>query len=355
MAFDLYTHEEIYGVLSEVVPFKQQILPHFGTQLNFDTEVIDFDKISDDLRISIYVAPEASARATYERGYSTKKYTAPYTKQKESVNTKKLWKRAAGEAINNFGSPAEKYRAALLQTAVDMRTRHMRFMEVQASKLILAGSYTAVSELYPNPVIIDFERSANNAYNFTTLNANGGVGKRAWGSTGGTTTVSPIADIEEFLDACQEHIETLYISEDAWAELKKDTNFKTLIDVTVRQATSLSVELGPKQGTIQGLKYRGNLVSNNCEIYTYTGTYQDPTTGTITRYFPLGYVIGLPSSSFGTIAYGAIQHGEAEYQPFEMFWNMWMEPEFGIPYIQMQSAPMLVHTKINSTFAHKVM
>lgn len=355
MAFDIFSHEEIYGVLSEVVPFKPQLMQHFGNQLNFDTEVIDFDKISDDLRVSIYVDPALSARATYERGYSTKKYTAPYTKQKESVNTKRLWKRAAGEPINNFKSPAEKYRAALLQAAVDMRTRHLRFMEVQASKLLIAGQYTAVSELYPAPVVIDYERNSNNAYNFTTLNANGGVGKRAWGSTGGTKPVSPIADLEEFLDACQEQIEVMYISEDAWAEVKKDTTFNKLIDTTVRQATSLSVELGPKQGTIQGLKYRGNLVSNNTEIWTYAGTYQDPTSGTITRFFPLGYVIGVPSSTFGTVAYGAIQHGGAEYQSFDIFWNMWMEEEFGIPYIQMQSAPMLVHTKINSTFAHKVM
>lgn len=354
MAFTIYDHKEISGILSEIVPFQHQLLNHFGNVMNFDTETIDFDKIDDDLRVAIYVDPAMSARAMREQGFSTKTYRAPYTKQKNSVTPENFRKRKAGEAINNFASPAQRYQAALIDKAVKMRTHHMRLLEVAASKLILAGSYTAQSDLHPNPITIDFERKAANNYNFATLNANGGVGKRVWGSTGGTATVSPVADLEEFLDSCQEHIETIYMSDNAWKEFRKDTAFQDAVDTTVRNATVSIFEQMPKQGTIQGLKYRGMLASNGTAIWTFNGTYKDPTTGTITKYIPDGYVVGLPSSSFGTIAYGAIQHGEAGYQSVDMFWNNWFDPEFGVPYIQLQSAPMLVHTKINSTFAHKV-
>lgn len=354
MAFTIYDHKEISGILSEIVPFQHQLLNHFGNVMNFDTETIDFDKVDDDLRVSIYVAPELSARSARLQGFSTKTFRAPYTKQKESVTPENFRKRRAGEPINNFPSPAARYQAALVEKAVAMRTRHSRLLEVAASKLILAGSYTAQSELHPTPITIDFERKAENGYNFATLNANGGVGKRVWGSTGGTATVSPVADLQEFLDNCQEHIETIYMSDNAWAEFRKDPAFQDAIDTTVRNMSTSVFEQMPVQGTIQGLKYRGTLASNGTAIWTYNGKYKDPTTGTITKYIPDGYVIGLPSSSFGTIAYGAIQHGEAGYQSVDMFWNNWFEEEFGVPYIQMQSAPMLIHTKINSTFAHKV-
>ena len=354
MPFTIYDHKEISGVLSEVVPFKHQLLQHFGSVMNFDTLTIDFDKISDDLRVAIYVDPALSAKNLRERGFSTKTYTAPYTKQKAGITVENIYKRAAGEPINSFGSPAEKYAAALLSKAVTMRTLQRRLLELTASQLLLAGTYTAVSELYPTPVIVDFERNAGNTMNFATLNANGGVGKRVWGSTGGTATVSPVDDIEEFLNLCQEHIEVIYMSDNAWKQFQLDPKFDKAMSTIYRNVSDSSFEIMPSQGTVQGLKVRGILASNGTVILTYNGTYQHPTTGTITKYIPDGYVVGVPSSAFGTVAYGAIQHGEAGYQSVDEFWNMWMDEEFGIPYLQFQSAPMLVHTKINSTFAVKV-
>ncbi len=354
MSFTIYDHKEISGVLSELVPFQHELLTHFGNVINFNTPTIDFDAISDDLRVAIYVDPALSARNLRERGFSTKTYTAPYTKQKAGITPSNIYKRAAGEPINNFGSPAEKYAATLLQKAVSMRLFQQRLLELTASQLLLAGTYTATSDLYPTPVVVDFERKASNTVNFATLNANGGTGKRVWGSTGGTATVSPVADVEEFLDLCQEHIETIYMSNDAWAQFKADPAFSRAMTTTIRNESTPNFEVMPKQGTIQGLKIRGTLASNGTVIKTFNGVYQHPTTGTITKYIPDGYMIGVPSSQFGTIAYGAIQHGEAGYQSVDEFWNMWVDPEFGVPYLQFQSAPMLVHTKINSTFAVKV-
>jgi hypothetical protein len=354
MAFTLYDHREISGVLSEIVPFEHQLLKHFGNVMNFDTETIDFDKISDDLRVAIYVDPAMSAKNLRERGFSTKTYIAPYTKQKASITPANIWKRAAGEPINSFASPTEKYNATLIQKATTMRTLQRRLLELTASQLLLAGTYTASSELYPQPVTVDFERDAGNTLNFATLNANGGTGKRVWGSTGGTATVSPVNDIEEFLGFCQEQIETIYMSDNAWAQFKADPAFEKSIDTTYRNLTAANYERFPQQANIQGLKFRGTLASNGTTIITFNGTYQHPTSGAITKYIPDGYVVGVPSASYGTIAYGAIQHGEAGYQSVDEFWNMWMDEEFGVPYLQFQSAPMLVHTKINSTFAVKV-
>lgn len=354
MPFDIYSHKEISAVLSEVVPYQPQLITHFGNVINFDTETIDFDKIDDDLRVSIYVDPKVSAKQMREQGFSTKTYRAPYTKQKASVTSENLWKRSAGEPINNFASPSQKYLATLVAKADKMRTQHARLLEVAASELLLNGTYTASSDLYPTPVVIDFERKASNSLNFATLNANGGTGKRVWGSTGGTATVSPVADLEEFLDNCQEHVDTIYMSDNAWKQFQLDPKFEKAVDTTVRNASQSIFEVMPKQGTIQGLKYRGMLASNGTAIWTYNGTYKHPVSGVITKYIPDGYVLGVPSSAFGTVAYGAIQHGEAGYQSVDMFWNMWMDEEFGVPYIQMQSAPMLIHTKINSTFGIKV-
>jgi len=353
-AFTIYDHAEIQGVLSEIIPFQAQLGKHFGQVMNFETENINFDKIFNDLRVSIYVDPALSAKPSKNRGFATTSYTAPYTKQKEIIDVNEIYHRVAGEKINQFASPSQKFAYQLLRKADTMRTKHARRIELDQAALLLAGKYTAVSELYPTPNIIDFERKAVNTRDFTTEVRNGGAGLGAWDATGGSATVSPWADIDYFLSNCQEHIEVLYIQNTPWKYLVKDPDFKAALSTIVRNRSELSVELSPFQASIQGLKFRGELASNGTLIYTYNGLYQDPITGVNTQYIPDNYILGVPSSAFGTVAYGAIQHGAAGYQSVDMFWNMWQDEEFGTPYIQMQSAPLLVHQKINSTFAAKV-
>jgi hypothetical protein len=264
-----------------------------------------------------------------------------------------LRKRKAGQPFNVNNSPLAAYNEALIMTGTDFLNRHNRLKELAAAQLLAFGTYTATSERYPEPVVIDLGRKAALSADYTTLNRNGGAGKGAWDATGGTATVSPMADFEEWFDQCQEPIQTVYMSNKSWALLKADPAFKDSIDMNIRNLTAANYELFPQQGTVNGLKYRGTMTSNGTNIFTYTGTYED-IDGVTKAYLPDGYVIGIPASEHGVIAHGAIEHGAAGYQAYEEFWNNWFEDEFGVPYIQMQSAPLLLHTKINSTFGIKV-
>jgi hypothetical protein len=179
---------------------------------------------------------------------------------------------------------------------------------------------------------------------------------RAWTAANITAgTATPVADLQAMLDAAYEPLSKFYVSESAWQALLLDPVFaKNILTTIVAPSSMLMAELLPKQQSKEGLKLRGTIAG--IPIWTYTAAYQatNQAGAATTKFLPDGWVIGVPQAGYGVQAYGAIQHGLADFSSSEMFWNSWTEEEFGTPWIQAQSAPIFLHTKINSTTAWKV-
>lgn len=363
-----YELDEISGVLSDRDhPTPSELQSNFGVTQLFDTETIDLDKVSPDLRIGIFVAPDQQAKPSTLRGYQTKVFYPGYWKDKSTVDFRNIRKRRVGEPLNGSLTSGGKIRLAIQDHMELMEDKRTRLLEWISAQLLLFGQYTATSERHP-PVLIDMERNvvtdaaglnggnANQA-DLTVIDDNGGAGKRAWDATTPTVPNSPVNDLNEMLRAAWEPIRKIYISDDAWSELIKDPDFDTLISTQVTTMTSFDVDLLPSQQSKEGLKLRGIIGIQRIPIWTYNATYQATTAAitVLTKFIPDGYVIMVPDSSFGVQAYGAIQHAGADFQARELFWNSWTTDEDGKPWLQGQSAPAFLHTKINSTVAWKVM
>ena len=371
-----YELNEIYGTLVDRdYPTPTELQSNFGIMQPFETETINLDKIAPDLRIGMFVAPDVQAKPTVARGYQTKVYYPAYWKDKATVDFRNIRARRVGEQISVPTSNAGKIAASLQDSMSLMKTKRDRLLEWIASQILLYGSYVATSERHPS-VLVDLEPNiatdaaslnggkANRANLTATavtlptggtlpvINDNGANGKRAWGSTGGTNTVSPIADLQQMLNAAWEPISKIYMSDDAWYQVTKDASFATVISTLITTTSSFMVDLLPRQQSKEGLKLRGTIAG--IPIWTYNAEYQPANSTTTSKFLPAGWVVMVPDSRYGVQAYGAIQHGGADFAASEMFWNSWIEDEFGTPFIQGQSAPLLLHTKINSTVAWKV-
>jgi hypothetical protein len=157
------------------------------------------------------------------------------------------------------------------------------------------------------------------------------------------------------LNAAWEPISKIYMSDDAWLQVTKDAKFATVISTLITTTSSFLVDLLPQQQSKEGLKLRGTIAG--IPIWTYNAEYQatNSAASSLTKFIPNGWVVMVPDARFGVQAYGAIQHGAADFVASEMFWNSWVEDEFGTPWLQGQSAPLFLHTKIQSTVAWKVM
>lgn len=387
-----YELNEIYGVITDRgAPTPTELQSNFGMVQLFETETINLDQVAPDLRIGAFVAPDVSAKPTTLRGFSTKVFYPSYWKDKSTVDFRNIRARRLGEQISVPTSNAGKIAQALQDSMAIAVAKRERLLEWIAAQILLYGSYVSSSDRHPS-VLIDLE--PNIATHATTGATPGSTGvptaqavalnsgranranisgtdvtlptgatlptlgtNRAWttANLGATPTATPIADLQSMLDAAYEPISKIYISENAWQALLLDPLFAKTIQTTIVAATtSFMAELLPKQESKEGLKLRGMM--GGIPIWTYTAGYQ-PTASASTvtsKFLPDGWVVMVPQASYGIQAYGAIQHGLADFTASELFFNSWTEDEFGTPWLQAQSSPCFLHTKVNSTVAWKV-
>lgn len=383
-----YELNEIAGTIEDRgAPTPTELQSNFGIVQPFETETINLDKIAPDLRIGIFVAPDVSAKPTTLRGFQTKVFYPGYWKDKATVDFRNIRSRRVGEQISVPVSNAGRIAQSIQDTLVLMEAKRQRLLEWIAAQILIYGSYTATSERHP-AVLVDLEPNiathltsegqtatgvpatqgvslgggrANRA-NISGTNVTNPVSGqvfptlgsgRAWNKTNiDALTATPIADLQSMLDAAYEPITKFYMSESAWQALTLDKGFATAISTLVTTTSSFLVDLLPKQESKEGLKLRGSIAG--IPIWTYNAAYQPTNATTLSKFLPDGWVVGVPQAGYGVQAYGAIQHGLADFTASEVFFNSWTEDEFGTPWVQAQSAPVFLHTKINSTVAWKV-
>jgi Phage major capsid protein E len=365
-------------------PLPTELQSNFSTLKLFGTETLNLDKIAPDLRIGIFVAPDVQAKASTLRGYQTKVFYPGYWKDKFTPDFRNIRTRRVGEQISVPTSNSGRLALAIQDGMTLMQNKKARLIEWISSQILLYGSYVATSELHPD-VLVDLEP---NVATHLTLDAQaaggvpasqavslaGGRANRAnisgtvvnlptgqtiaslgtnrnWGGASAT----PVEDLQAMLNASWENVSKIYMSDDAFAKLAADPLFAKIVTPFMTAMSVANLDLLPKQQTMEGLKFRGSIGTQNIPIWTYSAQYQPTNSTSLASFIGAGWVVCVPNSAYGVQAYGAVQHGLADFQPQEIFWNSWTEDEMGQPWVQAQAAPLLLHTKINSTVAWKVM
>jgi hypothetical protein len=334
-----FEHNEIAAVISDVNPFQNFLLNFFGSEHLSPDEKISFDRISPDKRISVFVNPRKPGEVQKRRGFAVDSYKPGYTKDKDTVDPKHVIRRSAGQAFNTNQSPAERYAAILIDIAAGQLERLNRRLELMSAQLLIGGAYDMTAD--GETIEVDFVRNSN-----LTVTKSGGA---AW-TVANASSVSPIDDIEELMELTSSPIRFLIVGSKAWKAIRRDPKFDKAIYVDLMSRGSTSLNQGPQGMSLDGVIYRGSFSASGIEIYTYTNDYTDPGTGTDTLYVPQDSVIGISDRSHGWQCFGPIQDASAEFMAMPYFYKNWQENDPGIPYIMLQSAPLLAHTKINSTF-----
>jgi len=338
MAFDAFTHNEILDVIRDEVPFQPFLLGMaFGMEHTTDDQTINFDQVDPDRRMSIFVNPRVPGQVAPDKGFAVRTYKPGYIKDKATVDPSYVFKRRAGEPIAQRMSNAERYAATVAGQAIDMLTRLNRRLEWMAAQLLLAGTYTMSGTGIS--VEVDMGRTGTHTVTLT--------GGDRWGQTG----VSPVMTIQNMLAKTRTPIRNIVMGNYAYADLIKDPAMEKLVYIQLQSGQGASVQFGPMQGTLEGVVYRGSLPSAGVNIYTYTHTYEDPASGTETLFLPEDAVLFIPDAMYGYQCYAAIWDSAANYSGMPYFFKNWEEDDPGTPFLMLQSAPMLAHTRIDGTIA----
>ena len=364
-------------MLDGVIPANRIARPNFlqtwFSRVEYKTsETVNFDReFQSKNTVAMYVAPTVDAPIIRLQGYGTQECRFAYVKEGlTSPDWEEINQRAIG---NDFGQVdvmanwAENIRKKLAITEFNFEN----LFELNASNVLLYGTHTAASALHPTVAYdfgrtvvttdTDFQKGYVPAVDLTTLNSNGGVGKRAWGSTGGTAAPTPYQDL---ITACNTvrrrgNIGGVILSTDAWKALELDitTNYAKAYDLTLDVINRIQNFGAPIVEKFQDLNYRralslgdGSLV----DIWTYDAIYHNRDTGTETKYIPDGYMLVLPSKDKGMKVYGRIMHPDAGYAALPRYINTWKEQKTGKQESEIHMNYIMAHTDINSVVSWRV-
>ncbi len=345
MPLNFYTHAEITGILQEGnLDFQPFMSLNFSAQHITNEDRIYFDKIEADKRISVFQSARIPGVARTSKGYKTESFKPGYIKDKELILPNHVRTRRAGQPMSKPLNPSENYKATLVDKAALLVERFRRTLEIMATDLLLNDSYSmAGSGINPADATISFGRDPLNTKTLLTtarwLDANTGV--------------SPWDDLEAWLNLPKSApVKKIIMGNAAWRYLKRDAKFTTMVNLEALRGTTMDNLPGfqvanPK--AMGGVTFRGTVYGTGIPIYTYADTYVN-LAGVETLYVPTDAVIGIPDASYGFQCFASIEDANANYMGMEYFMRNWMSEDPANPQIMLQSAPLMAHTKIDSTF-----
>jgi len=369
---------QLRKVLDGVIPANRIARPNF-LQTFFSrveyklSETVNFDKeFQSNNTTAMYVAPTVDAPIVKLQGFGTQELRFAYVKEGltspdwEEINSRQL-----GQDFGNVDVMAnwvENIRKKLTITEFNFEN----LFELNAANVLVYGTHTASSALHPT-VAYDFNRTVVTtdagylkgivpSIDLTTLNGNGGVGKRAWNSTGGTAAPTPYKDLIKACNTVRRRgsISAVILSGNAWDLLEADitANYSKAADLTLSVDNRIAMHILPTVEKYQDLNFRRSLSLGDgtyVDVYTYSAVWHDRTTGTETSYIPDGYMLVLPQKEKGIKVYGRIMHPDAGYGALPRYINTWKDQKSGKQESEIHMNYLMGHTDINSVASWKVM
>lgn len=343
-----YDTATLAGVMREVEPPNNYWLQFFPTQINFDTEYVDFSMISESRQIAPLVVPTAQGKPIYAAAEKATRVKPAYVKPKDAVTATRMIKRVAGYGELATGatpmSPAMRYQAIIGDILAQHKTAIERRWEWLASQAIQFGSVTLESDDYPKTVI-DFERAAGH-----TITLGGGS---RWGDVG----VSPLSLIEDWKGLTRRASfggvsNRLTMGADAWDVFRADAEVRDLLGLDLRTNNNgLNVNLGVMEGL--DVEYVGK-INGTTDIYVYSDYYRDSAGAVVPFMDPRDVILTGPSIG-GVRCFGAIQDKKAGLASMEIFSKLWDEEDPSVTFVMSQSAPLMVPVNVNATLRARVL
>lgn len=308
---------------------------YFNRVVESDTPEINFDVEGTDLRMAPFVSPLVPGQILNDKGFSTKTFRPAYVKDKTVFTPQRAITRMLGEKIGGEYSPAERLELAVateMAKKLDRLERRLEWMAVQA---LLNGKVTVVGDYYPAR-LVDFGRSPNNTVVKTTGNK--------WGDSG----VSPLNDLRAWAMVAEAPITDWYMTGDAYTPFLASQDVKDRMNMLRGSSTLQADAVLDRNLVLMGL-------IDGFRIWVIPKLSVEHSDGTIAPLVPSGTVIGVADGFFeGVRHFGAIQDVE-NFQPGAYYVKSWIEPDPSVRYMLLQSAPLMVPYRPDSTFRATVL
>lgn len=342
------------NVLIQVVPnlkVAQQFLldKFFPNIVTSDTEKVSIDIDVGKRRMAPFVSPLVEGKLVEQRRYQTNEFTPAYIKDKRAPDLLKPVRRMIGERIGGELSGEEREMANLyaeMADQVDILNRRLEWMAAQA---LQTGQLTVEGDGF-ELVTIDFGRDSSLTQALT--------GNAQWVAANvapatGSPTASPTQNIntwqQQILKASGAKVTDIVFSSSAWEGFKLDPALKGAIIFPSLNPSGNIVDPGAR--IEQGAVYMGHW--GQYDLWVYNDWFVDENNEELPMIAD-GSVIMSGPNLMGTRAFGMIKDPAFNYQALPYAPKTWVQEDPAQRYILMQSAPLVIPSRVNASLCATV-
>ena len=332
-----------------------QVVPNLMTSQNWlldkffpnitesDTEEVSIDVDVGLRRLAPFVSPLVEGKLVESRKFQTNSFKPAYIKDKRAPDLRKPIRRQIGERIGGQYSAAEREMLNLqfeLTDQIDMINRRLEWM---AASALQTGTVTVTGEGYETQVV-DFGRSSDLTIALS--------GADKWPETveAGKTNTKPTDDIEDWsqrmLKASGAVATDIVFTTKSWKAFRLDTSVKDSA-ITFPALSPFGNQINPGTQIKTGAVYKGRW--GNYDLWVYNDWFIDPLDGKEKPMIADGSVIMSGADLMGTRAFGAIIDPAFNYGPMAYAPKSWLQHDPAQRFIMVQSAPLVIPSRVNAS------
>lgn len=338
------------NTLIQVVPnlkTAQQFLldKFFPNIVTSDTEKVSIDIDVGKRRMAPFVSPLVEGKLVEQRRYQTNEFTPAYIKDKRAPDLLKPVRRMIGERIGGEFTGEEREQANLYAEMADQVDIVNRRLEWMAAQALATGTLTVEGDGF-DQVTIDYGRDASLTVART--------GAQAWTAANITaSTASPTSDVDDWaraiLKASGAVVTELVFTTSSWKAFKLDPVLKGAIIWPIQNPSGNIVNPGSliKQGAV----YMGHW--GQYDLWVYNDWFVDENNHEVPMIVD-GTVLMSGETLMGTRAFGMIKDPAFNYKAMPYAPKTWVENDPGQRFIMLQSAPLVIPSRVNASLAATV-
>ena len=312
----------------------------FPNIVTADTEYVSIDVDVGIRRMSPFVSPLVEGKLVEQRRYQTNVFKPAYIKDKRAPDLRKPVRRMIGERIGGDMTGEERMMANLIfemEDQIDMLDRRLEWMAAQA---LSTGTVTVSGEGFPS-TLVDFGRDPTLTVTLT--------GAAQWGQTG----VVPSTLIEQWghqmLKKSGGVATDIIFTTTPWTYFLADPVVKQAIWYPGQGGSGNEINVGAQ--IQRGAQYKGRWGQYN--LWVYNDWYVNDA-GVETPMLADGTVILSGEDLMGTRAFGQIMDPAFNYAAMPYAPKTWVEQDPAQQLLLMQSAPIVIPSRVNASFAATV-
>lgn len=346
---NIFDTNVLVGLVPNLKTSQNWLLDRFFTNVvTYETEEVSIDVDIGQRRMSPFVSPLVEGKLVESRKYQTNTFKPAYIKDKRAPDLRKPIRRQMGERIGGEYTAAEREQLNVMfemEDQIDMLSRRLEWM---AANALTKSQITVVGEGFPTTVI-DFGRSSNLTITLS------GSDKWPLSVPAGTTNTQPSDDIEDWqtlmLKESGSVATDLVFTSSSWKAFRLDTTIKdNAITFPALSPFGNQVDAGPR--VIKGAVYKGRW--GNFDLWLYNDWFIDPVDGIEKPMIPDGAVLMSGADLMGTRAFGLILDPAFNYGPMAFAPKSWIMPDPAQRYLLMQSAPLVIPSRVNASLCATV-